>query len=472
MDDHDHDRDRGDCEEDDPLAFHSISIFEGATTIQACNDHLEERACVAPEAIPNCRQCKYPLTRDGYMIGAAPLVLDATDTVVAAKVQRLLASFDREVVLLAARQLLEEENPLPRRTFGIPVVQHTSGKICTSHSFCSVGCIRRYSIHNPTYNAPEVDGLISDMAVRAGVPLERTCAVPDEGMLCHQGGPLSFRQYAGVAHEYDVSMLDSIVFERRKSSYQFVKKGAAKDSVPRYRLFLQQQPLLPPERQSHKLSSNKNQRKHQDAQAPGDGAVAATLPVLHTAATCEPCDTKGHDASDETGDESDTDLGGTAGSGAAYQEKVNPLEEDFGSAAAAAAAASPNTRAQRRRKREEEHDARAEHIDPVEYPADPMQHTEHTEHTDRVGCSKNNTCADHSDDGGSDEPLGPEEQTTQSTRGRQKRRSTHGNTRLQKHDAPTVLRKHAARNTANNTAHGPARGTTGRGLRSFFAPAP
>jgi hypothetical protein len=224
--------------EEGAVAFHQIDSFAGAHTMRAFNDYLEERPCANPQKISNCRQCKRPVTKDGFMIGAKPLTVDEEAPAVKAQLEALRAQFSLEIILLAARQALEAENPLPDRTFGMPVVQSTTGSVETAHSFCGIPCMKRYSHVHPKYNAPEVDGLITDMGLRAGLPLDSLGTAPDEGLLCHQGGPLTFDEYGMVDRDYTMAVLDSRVFERRPATYQFVERGREKDVVPRYRRFL------------------------------------------------------------------------------------------------------------------------------------------------------------------------------------------------------------------------------------------
>jgi len=98
--------------------------------------------------------------------------------------------------------------------------------------------MKRCAIANPKFNSSEIDGLISDMGVRAGMPLSAIVTAPDEGLLCHQGGPLSFQEYRTAQQEYELGMLDSSVFRREPATYQFRKRGSEKECVSRYSLFL------------------------------------------------------------------------------------------------------------------------------------------------------------------------------------------------------------------------------------------
>lgn len=221
--------------EDNPCEFHVVQSHKGLHNVCACDDHVEERTCTDPARIPNCRQCKRPLTEDGYMIGAKPLCPDAC---MEERATHVIRQHDKEAILLAARRLLQEDNPLPLRTFGIPLLHSASGVVTTAHSFCGVPCMRRYSAVHQTFNSSEVNGLITDMGVRAGLSLDQLEAAPDEGLLQHQGGPLTFDEYGRVAAQQTMRVLDAAVFERRPAVYQTTQCGAPREVVSRYRLFL------------------------------------------------------------------------------------------------------------------------------------------------------------------------------------------------------------------------------------------
>jgi hypothetical protein len=169
------------------------------------------------------------------MIGATPLNADAETEECAA---HLVQSYRKEAILLAARTLLQQEIPLPERTFGIPYLHNASGVIRTAHSFCGIPCMRRYSAVHPTFNSSEVTGLITDMGVRAGLSLDQQEAAPDEGLLRHQGGPLGFDEYSRISASHMMCVLDSPVYQRCPAVYQVAQRGKPREVVSRYRQFL------------------------------------------------------------------------------------------------------------------------------------------------------------------------------------------------------------------------------------------
>ena len=243
---------------DNPDEFHSVRQYSGMHAVCANDDYVEEHSCVQPDCIPNCRQCKRALTVDGYMIGARPLNPDVADEEAAA---HLLQNYSKQAVLLAARHLLQEEIPLPPRTFGLPHLSNASGVISTAHSFCGIPCMRRYSAVHPTFNSSEVTGLITDMGIRAGLSLSQLEAAPDEGLLRHQGGPLSFDEYSHISSTHTACVLDSAVFERRAAVYQMTQRGQPREVVSRYRLFLHA-------RQHLQQQQQQNQQRKQQPQPP------------------------------------------------------------------------------------------------------------------------------------------------------------------------------------------------------------
>jgi hypothetical protein len=182
--------------------------------IIAADGHVDEFTGCAAEDIPNCWNCAYPLTDHGYFGG---LEWDREDP--------------RNAVLHSALTRLKELHPLPAFTFGVPVHRTGAGEIECEGSTCSIACLKRVVEDGHAYNVSEQDALMTSMAMKFGIPLERLHTALPRFTLKLWGGVFSHAEYSDKSVTCDAVATSSELLLRRATVVQVQNKAPQRGAL-------------------------------------------------------------------------------------------------------------------------------------------------------------------------------------------------------------------------------------------------